>query len=308
MMPPIFCYTTFNKLGMTAKGLPSYLNTNQDFEMYICDNDSRDDTWDYIQSLKDPRIKGKKRFDRNYGAINTINWALTYRKKHQALINVEYDAYNLTTDFVDKFQQVEKHFKAGFIHAYYVLEKKIRYYNIVWNGGVYFCPTKPPKVPPMSFCYIPSVILDRLGYLDEASYMGDIEVVARVRSMKKRVGITPSVLCIHIKDKDEMTYEGQGYNCQSCHRLQDVCRRTDTRCCVFRPGSMATKDRVYPTFSKFNREKREEILKKRLSGELPLCCGTSHLQQLAPWEEEMRKENYEFIASYYEGYLKGLGV
>lgn len=301
---PLLCYTTFNKLGMTVKGLPSFLNTNQDFEMYIADNDSRDKTWDYLQTLNDPRIREIKRFDRNYGSVNTINWALTHRKAGQAFINVEYDAYNLTPNFVEVFQDIERTFKPGFLHASYIREQKVRYCDIKWSNHLYFARVDEPKCLPMSFCYIPSATLDALGYLCEASYYGDIEFSKRIRQgLKKTTALTFSVQCIHIKDRDEREYRGEGYDCKSCHLYQKVCDRNDAWCVKFRPGSVKTHDRVYPALSTFNKRARSEVVQKRLSGELPLKCGTYHLNQLEPWEDEMRKKNYEFIANYYEKHL-----
>jgi len=262
---------------MTQQTLPSYLNTNQDFEMYIVDNDSRDNTWEYIQSLNDPRIIQKKRFDRNFGSINSINWTLTHRRKKQSVINVEYDAYNLTSDFVDKFQQIADEFGAAFIHAHYLREQKIRYNEVLFKDHKWFCPVELPKCPPMSFCYMPYWVFDRLGYLDEATCLMDYEFIHRiVLGLKKQVGMTISVVCWHEKCEDILYPEA------------------------------SVKQRIYPMLARYNMEKRREILQQRLNGKLPLKCGTYHLGTLESWEDKMRKEAMEFMANTYERHLETL--
>ena len=262
---------------MTQQTLPSYLNTNQEFEMCICDNDSRDNTWDYIQSLNDPRIIQKKRFDRNFGAINSINWTLTHRRQKQSFINVEYDAYNLTPNFVDMFEQVANEFGAGLIHAHYVAEQKKRYTEVLFRDHSWFCPVELPKKPPMSFCYMPYWVFDRLGYLDEATCLMDYEFVSRiVIGLKKQVGMTPSVVAWHID-----------YNDKFC------------------PGSN-TKHRVYPMLAKHLIERRRFILQERLDGNIPLKCGTYHQNTIHFWEDQMRMDEMELMANYYEEHLRSI--
>jgi GT2 family glycosyltransferase len=68
MNPPFISYSTFHRLGLTARNLNALLNnTTDDFELHIVDNNSQDGTWDYIKSLTDSRIKSKTRFEVNYG-------------------------------------------------------------------------------------------------------------------------------------------------------------------------------------------------------------------------------------------------
>ena len=60
MVPPFISYITFNRLGLTVGNLSAILSGAEDFEMYIIDCNSKDDTWDYIMSLEDSRIKAKE--------------------------------------------------------------------------------------------------------------------------------------------------------------------------------------------------------------------------------------------------------
>lgn len=40
MTPPLVSYSTFNRMGLTARSLYSLLNTSDDFELHIIDNNS----------------------------------------------------------------------------------------------------------------------------------------------------------------------------------------------------------------------------------------------------------------------------
>ena len=62
MTPPLISYSTFHRMGLTVRNLNSLLRTTDDFELHIIDNNSQDDTWEYIQSLNDSRIKSRTRF------------------------------------------------------------------------------------------------------------------------------------------------------------------------------------------------------------------------------------------------------
>lgn len=52
MVPPFISYVTFNRLGLTVKNLSSILDSTDDFELHIIDNNSTDGTWKYIQKLE----------------------------------------------------------------------------------------------------------------------------------------------------------------------------------------------------------------------------------------------------------------
>lgn len=83
MIPPFLSYITFNRLGLTARSLKSILDTPEDFEMHIIDSNSKDDTWEYIQSLDDSRIKSKTRLDMNLGPVYALNLNLSKRRQEQ---------------------------------------------------------------------------------------------------------------------------------------------------------------------------------------------------------------------------------
>src|SRR5690554_5665760 len=106
MIPPLISYTTFNRLGLTARNLKSVLDTPEDFEMHIIDSNSKDDTWEYIQSLKDKRIKSKTKFSVNAGPIYAVNYNLNKRRPKQYFIALESDVFLKTPDWISSFMKV----------------------------------------------------------------------------------------------------------------------------------------------------------------------------------------------------------
>ena len=88
MPPPLVSFVTWNRLGLTAKNLKALLDTSDDFELHIVDNNSSDDTREYIQHLKDERIKSIKKFDLNMGPIHAVNFNLSKREESQYFIAV----------------------------------------------------------------------------------------------------------------------------------------------------------------------------------------------------------------------------
>ncbi|WP_331487689.1 glycosyltransferase family 2 protein [Anaerocolumna sp. AGMB13025] len=106
MIPPFLSYITFNRLGLTARSLKSILDTPEDFEMHIIDSNSKDETWDYIKSLKDSRIKSISRLDKNYGPVFALNLNLSKRKEDQYFFSVDSDVAIKTKNWLSLFMEV----------------------------------------------------------------------------------------------------------------------------------------------------------------------------------------------------------
>lgn len=105
--PPIFInYVTFNRLGLTTRNLTRILKTDEDFEMHIIDSNSKDNSWEYIQSLTDSRIKSKTRLDLNQGPIYPLNLNLTKRRPDQYYMTIDSDVYIKTDKWISKFMEV----------------------------------------------------------------------------------------------------------------------------------------------------------------------------------------------------------
>lgn len=104
--PPFISFATFNRLGITVRNLNRILDSEEDFEMHIIDCNSKDNTWDYIKSLKDPRIKSKTRFKFNRGPIYVLNYNLIKRKPNQYFFTIDSDVYIKTKNWLKKYLEV----------------------------------------------------------------------------------------------------------------------------------------------------------------------------------------------------------
>ncbi|NLO96878.1 MAG: glycosyltransferase family 2 protein [Peptococcaceae bacterium] len=104
--PPFISFATFNRLGLTVRNLNRILASKDDFEMHIIDCNSKDNTWDYIKSLNDSRIKSKTRFKANLGPIFVLNYNLTKRKPNQYFFTIDSDVYIKTEDWLKKYLEV----------------------------------------------------------------------------------------------------------------------------------------------------------------------------------------------------------
>lgn len=104
--PPMISYVTFNRLGVTVKNLKNILDSTEDFEMHIIDCNSKDNTWDFIESLNDSRIKSKTRFSKNLGPIYALNSNLAKRKPDQFFITIDSDVFIKTKNWISQFMEV----------------------------------------------------------------------------------------------------------------------------------------------------------------------------------------------------------
>ncbi len=110
MTAPFLSYITFNRLGLTAASLKSILESQDDFEMHIIDSNSKDDTWDYLQTVNDSRIKSKTRLPVNLGPIPALNLNLTRRRPDQYFFTVDCDVVLRTKDWISRFMKVFNEF------------------------------------------------------------------------------------------------------------------------------------------------------------------------------------------------------
>ncbi|NJD02004.1 MAG: glycosyltransferase family 2 protein [Ruminiclostridium sp.] len=191
MIPPLVSYSTFNRMGLTVRSITALLKTTDDFELHIIDNNSGDDTWDYIQSLSDGRIKSKTRFPINEGPIFAVNFNLAKRKSHQYFIALESDVYIYTPDWISRFMQVFETFpEVGLLgipraapYPPYMPPVILREAN-----GVSYLQLKNGKlgaemdfIPGHCQCLRPELI-DITGYWCEENGYGDAELSIRVNN------------------------------------------------------------------------------------------------------------------------------
>lgn len=219
MIPPLLSFSTFNRLGLTARNLNALFRTTDDFELHIIDNNSKDDTWEYLQSLSDPRIKSRERLPLNQGPIYAVNKNLAKRRPEQYFFVLESDVCVLTPDWITKFMQVFQTFpEAGMLgltraHPY------PRYLPPVISreaNGITYLQLKNGAVgAPMDF--VPGhcqamrpELINLIGYWCEENGYGDAELSVRVN------GYTPYRAGFVINVAIDMT---QTLPCASCEAI-----------------------------------------------------------------------------------------
>lgn len=229
MVPPLVCFVTWNRAGLTAHNLNSLLETVDDFELHIADNCSKDDTWKYVESLKDRRIKEKKRFDANRGVVYAINYVLSQRKKEQYFIVVENDICVKTKDWVTQMMNIMRVFpEVGLLGAR--IEPLFLAYGIipevVTNGA--YCYDRFPMVMGSCNCIRPEVF-DTLGYWCEETCGADMDMCNRInRYTSFKTGYISDfyieqpemIACSQCKLKSQCSVIAKGMTCFELYNRQ----------------------------------------------------------------------------------------
>lgn len=303
MRPPLFTFLTFNRLGNTCISLESVLQSPDDFEMYIIDNGSKDYTWDYLQTIKDPRIKDKKRFDSNLG-IAALNYGLSFRKPDQDWVNVEPDTHLHNKNFISDFQKVcelypDFGYFSGMLYGGavaltelshdYIRNLVIRSPQTVIQRGqyrVFDCP-----VGMTGYClYIPANIMNQLVFLDEVSYGADVDLNCRIgKALHKKAGFVFNIGCSMI-----------GTNCLICLAYGNICPGQDVCNKVY--------SRVSRDFIIKKGTSTTDIINRRINGQLPLKCNSIFAPESMPLaEQQISRQHIKELKEIYDKYLKTIG-
>lgn len=186
---PYINFMTFNRLGLTVRNLTKLLDSDEDFELNIIDCNSKDNSWDYIQSLTDRRIKSKTRFENNYGPIYAANYALSRRKPNQYFITVDSDTYIKTKNWISELMKVFNAFPELGILGVMRDNPYPRYLPPIIprsNGEVSYLELKNANIesemdfiPGQLQCLSPRLI-NTIGYWSEENGFGDAEISPRV--------------------------------------------------------------------------------------------------------------------------------
>lgn len=196
MTPPLVSFITWNRLGLTNRNLKALLGTDEDFELYLADNGSRDGTWDYLCSLSDPRIKGRIRFDANRGPVYAANYHLSKRKKDQYFITVDSDVNIHSPDWIKKFMDVFREFPEVGLLGAVTKEYMDRYRQpmvVHRKGDACYFEIVKGFVEGCCQCLRPELI-EMIGYWDEECCTGDMELSYRVLNHTPfKAGFHPSI-------------------------------------------------------------------------------------------------------------------
>lgn len=275
--PPLITFLTYERLGNTAVSLPSLLRTESDFELHIMDNNSKDDTWEFLQDTKDPRIKTKKRFNHNMGVAHALNMALSFRKEDQDFINYEYDFRIHNKDFVKDFQEIYSEFPelkafsaTTFPHQLQVIDKKTSEDNNRFeerNGKRIYYDTI------MGFCsYFPFETMNQLMYYDEINCLLDMEIQARLEVLGHTgkyeqnpvnigfaTGYAMDIRTSHVPD---------GGICETCLAYHSYCEQGERKCLKH------YKRIISRITNEIGFHELHRITKERLDGNMGIECNS----------------------------------
>jgi glycosyltransferase involved in cell wall biosynthesis len=294
MVPPLLSYVTFNRLGLTVKNLSSILNTTDDFEMHIIDNNSTDDTWKYLQSLKDSRIKSRVHIEVNLGQIYALNLNLVKRRPDQYFITVDNDVYIETADWITNFMKVFEAFpEVGLLGVErglpYVDQRPPVIQKVKDDISYYQLDNTSPNIeqnyiPGCLMCLRPELIKET-GYWCEENCFGDIELSNRLNNYTTfKAGFVTN-----ISIKMQQTIE-----CSTC-QYSDQCTLDKYQNTCF-----TNYQRLYKNdeFKKNFKWKFDETLKDLKSGARPVYCASSNdLDSLSNhvFNKEWAQENFRYF-------------
>lgn len=288
MVPPLVSFIAWNRMGLTVRNLTALLNTEDDFELYIIDNHSRDDTWDYLKGLKDGRIKNKIRFDINQGQVFAVNYNLSRRRKDQFFITVDNDVNIHTSRWVSKFLEAFDAFpELGLLGAvskeYY---SRYRLPLLIRQAEGFHClQIQTGFVEGCCQCLNPEVI-NRLGYWSEENCMGDVEICHRIAHYTPyKMGFLPGI------EIDQL----QTVSCDACPGKSwcSLDRKVET-CFSIREEKYRN-----PQFRNTYGWKYEKCVFETELGKRTAFCASVHDEESMEnhlFDRSMAEENFRFYA------------
>lgn len=285
MQVPLICFVTFNRLGLTVKNLTALLKTTDDFELHIVDNNSTDDTLKYIGSLKDKRIKSRKRFNINYGVVYAINYVLSKRKKEQYFILIENDVCIETENFVTKCMETMDTFEdvgllAGARRNLFT-EKNFSPKKITKNNVSYY---RYNKILGCFNCIRPEVF-DYIGYWNEETYAADRDMSIRINNYTPYVtGYITSIELSQI----------QYINCDQCLYRKECSVINQNRTCF----NIHKKRYSHVRFAESLQQKHEMYYQQLSNGTRTIYCASIHDSKSIKkhyYDMKMANENFDFF-------------
>jgi cellulose synthase/poly-beta-1,6-N-acetylglucosamine synthase-like glycosyltransferase len=286
--PPYISFITFNRLGLTIKNMEQLLDSEEDFELNIIDCNSKDNSWDYILSLTDSRIKSKIRLDKNLGPIFAVNLAMTRRKPDQYFIAMDSDTHIKTKNWIARFMEVFDAFPEVGMLGLMRDNPYPRYMPPIIpkvKGNVSYLELKNADInsqmdfiPGQLQCLRPELIRE-IGYWSEENGFGDAELSPRiVHYTGFKVGF---VVTIEI----DMT---QKIPCSEC-KGKGICKLSRSVCDCFSFSRVLNKNESFVAKNTWKFKQSFEELKE---GKRTAYCAS----MLDP--ESMKNHYYAFDWAY----------
>ncbi|MCT4545238.1 MAG: glycosyltransferase family 2 protein [Vallitalea sp.] len=286
MNVPMVCFITWNRAGIAAKNLTALLNTKDDFELHIVDNNSKDNIWDFIVKLDDKRIKSKTRLDLNRGVIYARNYVLKKRKKDQFFIMIDDDVCLYTPNWISEYMKVMNAFPQvgllGALRDTYFKEKNLAL-DLSSKEGISYYPYE--KIIGCCVCIRPEVF-NYIGYFNEETYGNSMDTNMRVNDYTPfHTGIIPT-----IKLK-----QPQSIKCSDCVLKKSCPLANNSKKCyqVFTSNAEFAKKRLTKNM--------ERYLKELKLGKRTVYCASIHdhiSMEKYVYHKEWAEENFRFFIEY----------
>lgn len=269
--PPFINYITFNRLGLTVRNLTNILDSDEDFEMHVIDCNSKDNTWDYIQSLNDSRIKSKTHFSVNMGPIYAVNYNLARRKPDQYFITVDSDVYIKTRNWISRFMEVFNAFPEAGVLGLMRDKPYPRYMPPVIpqaKGDVSYLQLKNAAVD-VEMDFVPGQLqalrpelIKEIGYWSEENGYGDAELSPRTHHYTRfKVGFLTTV-------EIDMA---QSIGCDEC-KAKEWCKLNKSINTCF---TLSRRCNVNESFAHIFKWKYLETFKELAEGKRTAYCASS---------------------------------
>jgi hypothetical protein len=231
--PPFINFAVFNRMGLSIQNLTNLLESEEEFELNIIDCNSQDNSWDYIKSLTDRRIKSKTRFTHNLGPIYAVNYALSRRKPNQYFITIDSDTFIKTKQWISKFMEVFDAFPEVGLLGVMRDNPYPRFLPPIVpkvSGSVSYLELKNADInavmdfiPGQLQCLRPSIIKE-IGYWSEENGFGDAELSPRIVHYTGfnvgfittiEIDMTQKIPCNECKGKEFCTLSRSVHDCFS---------------------------------------------------------------------------------------------
>lgn len=286
-------FATWNRLGLTVRNLTALLDTEEDFELHIIDSNSGDDTWDFVQDLKDDRIKSRIRFEKNRGPIYASNYSLTKRKPDQFFVVMDSDVHIYTRNWLSRFLEVfDKYPEVGLLGVPKAEPYPGYLPPVLFNikDGVSYLELKNASLTePLDFvpghlqCLRPDLI-DLLGYWSEEGHYGDAEISPRTLHFTPyKAGYVTTVEIDQIQE----------IPCESCPAKKWCKLDTKKETCF------SIRDKYYrnPLFAMKYQWRHLQIFKEIKEGKRTAFCASIHDEDSMKnhlYYRDWAEENFDF--------------
>ncbi|NPV91609.1 MAG: glycosyltransferase [Firmicutes bacterium] len=284
-------------MGLTIKTLNNILDSEEDFELHLIDCNSKDNTWEYIQSLNDSRIKSKTRLSQNLGPIYPINLNLTRRKPGQYFFTIDSDTYIKTKNWIERFMEVFEAFPEVGVLGVMRDEPYPRYLPPIIprvKGHAAYLELKNAAVgvdldfvPGQLQCLRPELI-DEIGYWSEENGYGDAELSPRVTHYTSyKVGFLTTV------EIDMAQYIG----CDECQG-RDICKLSRSVNSCF---SLSKKANYNKSFVRKFGWRYLETFKELAEGKRTAYCASIHDPESIKnhvYNQAWAAENFDYYIKY----------